>query len=347
MWVDMGDLPPLYPQDFYLKIHDKDLTNESFYTLCQFTKKDLHVYQLWNILKSTDYKTDKKNVFTKVKTFRSLGLIEETKKVGLENLHKAIYYRLTSAGIFCIFYHLRGKSLFLFSDLEKSDIIKGLLKNHKDDEFFSLFVYPYFEKRTLLKLKSSIVLKFLLAYCSEIAYRMFSIVFEDMEIVNYSNDENNTKEGNKDSNYVKNPEKIKVFLADLIDKREKEQSNSEVQTIPPHVTFGKKKQLYHRNSREENNSFNEYLTSQLKIESSSIIENSMILNIIGEGKYWPGNMHNYYNPYDFKHWESIEGDIVLLVNDKKFYAVLERTKDAIVKCYNDILRFRQQGIPLN
>jgi len=93
------------------------------------------------------------------------------------------------------------------------------------------------------------------------------------------------------------------------------------------------------------------LISQLKIEGSSIIENSMILNVIGEGKYWSGNVekykHNSYKPYDVKHWESIEEDIVLLINDKKFNAVLERTKDAIVNCYNNILRFRQQDIPIN
>ena len=102
MYIDVRPYILLF--ELYLKISEITLTDESFYTLCEFAKKDSSVYEISNTLKSTEFKTNYTNVFTKIKRFQTLGLIEKTEKMPLDNLHSAIYYRLTLAGIFCIFY---------------------------------------------------------------------------------------------------------------------------------------------------------------------------------------------------------------------------------------------------
>ncbi|HJT83300.1 MAG TPA: hypothetical protein VJ697_02360 [Nitrososphaeraceae archaeon] len=124
------------------KINEIKLSDASFYALYQFAKsKSLSTYQVFSLLKKTAYKSEYKNVYKKVQNLLSLNLIEKLPK-SLDNMeHGAIYYKITSIGIF-----------YLMENM-KSDLNFEILKHHGEDPFFKIFLYPYFEKHTLMDLK--------------------------------------------------------------------------------------------------------------------------------------------------------------------------------------------------
>ena len=121
-----------------------ELSNESFFTLYQFaTSKSWSTYQVFNLLKKTHYKSKYENVYKKVQNLLSLNLIEKLPKT-LDNIgHGAIYYKITSLGIF---YLMENMHKYHFGNFE-------IIKHHGDDPFFRIFLYPYFEKETLITLK--------------------------------------------------------------------------------------------------------------------------------------------------------------------------------------------------
>ena len=108
-----------------------------------------------------------------------------------------------------MFYKLHGKSSLIQGQVQ--DIIKGLLKNYGKDEFIHLFVYPYFEKNTLLNLKSNIILEFLLNYLTEIAYKAVTILF-DIVVVEKENDNNKNIFLIRDTNVQKRKIRLGLFL---------------------------------------------------------------------------------------------------------------------------------------
>ncbi len=124
------------------KINEIKLSEESLFALCQFSKNPcLSTYQLHNVLINTRYKSEYKNVHKKVQNLHDLGLIEKLPR-NLGNIeHGAIYYKLTSIGVF----HLIVNS----SVPTNMDIIKYF----GNDPFFELFIYPYLKRETFYNLK--------------------------------------------------------------------------------------------------------------------------------------------------------------------------------------------------
>jgi hypothetical protein len=124
------------------KINEIKLSSASFYTLYQFaTSKSLSTYQVFSLLKKTPYKSEYKNVYKKVQNLHSLNLIEKLPKT-LDNIeHGAIFYKITSIGIFYLMENMSSNLNF------------EILKHHGEDPFFKIFVYPYFEQHTLINLK--------------------------------------------------------------------------------------------------------------------------------------------------------------------------------------------------
>jgi hypothetical protein len=94
-----------------------------------------------------------KNVHKKVMKLLNLDLIEAVKK---NEKHGAIYYRLTSLGILYII--TRSQFLITFRDL---------VKNYSKNELFKIFLYPYFEKQTILSVNSISVEKVLGDYLGD------------------------------------------------------------------------------------------------------------------------------------------------------------------------------------
>ena len=153
------------------KIDEIKLSNASFYTLYQFaTSKSLSTYQVFSLLKKTMYKSEYKNVYKKVQNLLSLNLIEKLPKT-LDNIeHGAIYYKITSIGIF-----------YLMENME-SDLNFEILKHHGEDPFFKIFVYPYFEQHTLIDLKFDHIKHEVFSYLNSCC-RIFKNLFQYLKSI--------------------------------------------------------------------------------------------------------------------------------------------------------------------
>jgi hypothetical protein len=123
-------------------VTDMKLSSTSFFTLYQFgTAEYLSTYQVFKLLKETQYSSGYENVHKKVQTLLSLNLIEKMPKNLGNTDHGAIYFKITSAGIFYLMQYM------------KFDLNFEILKHHGEDPFFKIFLYPYFERETLINLK--------------------------------------------------------------------------------------------------------------------------------------------------------------------------------------------------
>jgi hypothetical protein len=107
-------------------------------------------------------------VHKKIQRFISLDLIEKTKTI--DHAHSAIYYRLSDVGVFHILTNLYSK-YSLFED-EGREIIIGLIDHFGDNDFFHVFVYPFFSKSTISKITSSTILLDFLSYCYQCCRRV-------------------------------------------------------------------------------------------------------------------------------------------------------------------------------
>lgn len=132
-----------------------------FDTLELFGEKYLSAYQIWSNLKPTRLKMAYKNIHKRISALFSLGLIKETKVVGISNKRRTKYYRLTEYGI----YHLFLKKLnllllnqpYLRQDKHTAHEDASFLQNYRDSVLFKIFMYPYFKKETLLAIGPAIL----------------------------------------------------------------------------------------------------------------------------------------------------------------------------------------------
>ncbi len=88
------------------------------------------------------------------------------------------------------------------------------------------------------------------------------------------------------------------------------------------------------------------ITYELTIARTIILENKIIFPIIQQGKYWSKEIKKYEHkkhvlkPFPDSYWKNIEGDIKLLVNDRKFCDLLQKSKNNFDECYKNIMRVR-------
>lgn len=303
---------PGYILDLYLlRIDQIELSIAALFTLFQFTKsRELSTYQIAKALKTTKYEVDYKNVHKKIKRFLNCGLIEKTETK--DRRHNSQFYRLTSAGIFALFYHLRGESKQFNSEI--LNMLNGLLTNYGQDYFFKVFVYPFFNRETVLSIRSKIIIELFLNYCTECTHKSMSKLYEqklmDDNLVFASKDKirnwisgikNEMDSYSKDDKFIIKYNELKLCLSDINDR----------------------------------------LLSDLGFEKVSILENTIIFPIISQGKYKaqdiPGIEHS---PMYNTNWRAIEKDIILLVEDQSFYKILEATKNGFNKCYKNIMACR-------
>jgi hypothetical protein len=101
----------------------------------------ISAYQIFKNLKSKGRPMAYKNVNKRVQKLRSLNLIKEVK---MQSEHGAIYYRLTTGGIFNLLYKYKFRSvMWLYKD--------EFFQNYGDNIIFKTLVYPYFDRETILK----------------------------------------------------------------------------------------------------------------------------------------------------------------------------------------------------
>ena len=86
-----------------------------------------------------------KNVHSRVKKLHKLNLIQAVEK---ESDHAAKYYRLSIGGLYNLIYKRRKSFLRLF---------KRMLENHGDNIIFNTFLYPYFNRATMMESTLSLI----------------------------------------------------------------------------------------------------------------------------------------------------------------------------------------------
>ena len=84
-----------------------------------------------------------KNVHNRIKRFYELKLIEKEEK---ESEHGAIYYRLSTGGIYYLIHN---------KNLEFINLLKKVLHNHSNNIIFKIFLDPYINRDTLLQIQST------------------------------------------------------------------------------------------------------------------------------------------------------------------------------------------------
>jgi hypothetical protein len=141
--------------------------------LLEFTHELTSAYQVYKNIKREDNvygedygSTSYKNTNVKIRKLLDIGFVQIKKKTNTK--HRAIYYNLTSTGIFYLF--LTGLTLHL--DIQK------LVKNYRNDGLFKTLLYPYFEIKTLTSIRSFTLtqdIKLYLTACCKIIYQKIGI----------------------------------------------------------------------------------------------------------------------------------------------------------------------------
>jgi len=141
------------------------LTHEEERVLGLFAHTRLtSTYMIWKSL-NLSHKIAYKNVHKKVAKLLNLELIRIVKK---SEKHGAIYYQLTSLGIF---YSIQSHYYPQFSKL---------IDNYSNDEILNIFLYPYFEKHTIRSLNSGIITGIILDYLRDCLRAIYSEVYSIM-----------------------------------------------------------------------------------------------------------------------------------------------------------------------
>jgi hypothetical protein len=139
----------------------------------------LSTYQIFSSLRGKSDEMAYKNVHKIIKHLHSLKLIELVAKKSInkerESIHNPKYYRLTTGGIFSLIYNgqisllapgmlsliYNGQISLLAPGIEK---IKKLFQNYSGNIIFKTILYPYFEEQNLLQMDNAIIFGQLLDY---------------------------------------------------------------------------------------------------------------------------------------------------------------------------------------
>jgi hypothetical protein len=117
------------------------------------SRQKLWIYKLTQ--KQQPNPMDYKNVHKRVKRLYELNLIE---KEGKQSERGAIYYRLSTGGIY---YLIHNKSR------EFITLLKNVLQNHSDNIIFKIFLDPYIKRDTLLQIESTSRISKICSYLHE------------------------------------------------------------------------------------------------------------------------------------------------------------------------------------
>jgi len=171
------------------KIYEIDRNTINLLSLFVFNSH-LSIYQIFKIIESKELKPIAyKNIHKKVKKLIELNLIE---RIGDSNISEkelekgAKYYKLSEEGIFTLFYdsNVLAKPSYYYYDQtfdRENDITQKLLnifldykkeifKNHKNCNFFEIFLYPWIGIDTVLNLdeKTIDIIRLFLADCCNV-----------------------------------------------------------------------------------------------------------------------------------------------------------------------------------
>jgi hypothetical protein len=159
---------------------------------CFVEHPDSSAYQIISVYKEKQYEQNEyRDVKNRINRLRELRLIDKVNKK--QNKHNARYYRLNIRGIYYIITNEKSMPYGL---------LKALLKNYDDNPVFNLFLYPYIQKDTLLKIIDSAVFS-----------RIFSYLHECCEKINDTLEKiKRTHNQTGEWLYTCNPEKLRECL---------------------------------------------------------------------------------------------------------------------------------------
>ena len=174
----MGTYRTLYDYVDYLRNFDNEsieLSKDDLNILVRFTIiKYTSAYQLYKALKSRGRVIAYKNVRKKILRFKSLRLIDISKQ---SKKHNAIYFGLTSFGIFHLYYK-RQLGIWL----------SHLIENYGNDPIFYHLLYPILKRETVGQITSPYGYAEVNKYLAECCKRIGEILREALNINNFTSE---------------------------------------------------------------------------------------------------------------------------------------------------------------
>jgi hypothetical protein len=165
-------------QGYILYLYEQEKSNERVGNVAErllysFVKRKIcSTYQCYKDLKTAYEQEDKtityKNVYKRVQKLYESNLIEKVnKKQHEETKHGAIFYKLTSFGIF-----------YLVKNIPLNVI--QILLNYKNNELFVLFLYPYIKPETIERLTDVSIFGYISHYLRKCCEEISDILLYDM-----------------------------------------------------------------------------------------------------------------------------------------------------------------------
>lgn len=125
--------------------------DQTIKVLDQFSnQRYMSAYKIYSKFKSEGSKMDYKNIHKRVKRLESLKFIEPVKVAEVkeeDSKRRAIYYRISEAGMFQVFYHHVS-----------IQYLHSILVNNGNYLIFDAFLYPYFRKETLIMTEPDLII---------------------------------------------------------------------------------------------------------------------------------------------------------------------------------------------
>lgn len=151
----------LYQQEKF----DVQLSNVAKRLLHSFVKRKIcSTYQCYKDLKSKYEQEGKtityKNVYKRIQKLYESDLIEKANnKDNEETKHGAIFYRLTSFGVFYMIFN-------------RITYQKEIIIENKNDQLFLLFLYPYIKFKTIESLTNDHIVSYIFSYLSKCCHNL-------------------------------------------------------------------------------------------------------------------------------------------------------------------------------
>jgi predicted transcriptional regulator len=165
-----------------------DVSDDALEVLQLFAQyESLTGMQITNIIKSTNIQRKYKNVYCLIKKLKTLGLIEQQKNVDkARRRHNEIYFKLTDEGIYLLFLKARYHGILIDQLSAKKgeppvSHIDNFIRYYGDNFLFNLFLYPYFEKRTIYAVNIGLLhklFKYLHDCCKQVDYSRSGYVLQ-------------------------------------------------------------------------------------------------------------------------------------------------------------------------
>ena len=164
---------------FWFEFGDAKIDSVMLQILRSFvTKPYLSTYQVQKDFKEKGKNISDEMVRRKIKKLNSLKLIEDIKREHVhtftELTHGAVYYRLSTGGIFYLLHQEQYVLPFL-----RTVSRRNFIRYHGDNIIFTTLLYPYLQKQTFFDIKGPVIAQEIFRYlnrCCDITYKIIESI---------------------------------------------------------------------------------------------------------------------------------------------------------------------------